>query len=218
MTSIARNPETKNDLIDWWDDEALDDTVDVAVGPGEVVLFVCDGEVVAQLAPGRHRITVESHPALEDWLAGDEEAMGVAFVTVGRSVEVDVAIGYTWGERDQAFVSTTARLKVTDGARAIGLLEHLDDEESLEDWLGDEVATHLADAILEVKVDSIIAIQSQAHDDDLVEATLARANDVLGAFGVKVEQLASPFQHQLDPDTEKRIKADLTKKALSKLR
>jgi hypothetical protein len=217
VTSISRNVETKDDLIDWWDDQELDDTVDVSVNPGEVVLFVREGEVVAQLAPGRHRITAESHPDLEDWLDGDDDEMAIAFMTVGRSIEVEASIGYTWGEKDEAFVTGTAKLIVTDGSRAIGLLEHLDDEESLEDWLGDEVATHIADAILEIKVESIVDITSQAHDEDIGIAALAKVNDVLKNYGVKVESISELLKHQLDPETEERIKADFKKKAYAKL-
>jgi hypothetical protein len=208
VTSIARNLETQGDLIDWWDEEELDDTVDVSVGAGEVVLFVR----LVELKPGRHRLTAESHPVLADWLRNDDEDVAIAFMSVGQRVEVDVAIGYTWDERDEAFVATTGTIVVKDGALAFGLLEHLDDEESLEDWIGDEIATHLADAIGALDVPDILHVTSQARDADVIEDAMKRANEVLGTYGVKVEKL-DELTHQLDPETEKRIKAELVKKA-----
>ncbi len=212
MTSIARSTETQGDLIDWWNDAPLKGDVDVTLRPAEVAVFVREGEVLLELPPGRHRLTAQSHPVLAGWLSGKDHDLGIAFLTIGLRTEVDVGIGYTWGEQVEAFVATTATITVQDGSKAIGLLEHLDDEESLEDWLGDEIATQLADAIGELDVPDILHVTSQAHDADLVEAALAKANDVLGAYGVRVEALGD-LTHHLDPDTEKRIKAELLKKA-----
>jgi len=212
VTSIARDSETQDDLIDWWDDEELDDSVEVTVGAAEAVLFVREGEVLLELPPGRHRLTAESHPALADWLGNDDEEVAIAFLTVGRRIELDVAIGYTWGEKDEAFVSTTGAIVVKNATLALGLLEHLDDEESLEGWIADEIATHLADAIGALDIPDILHVTSQAYDMDLIETALANANGVLSEYGVSVESLGE-LTHQLDPETEKRIKAELVKQA-----
>ena len=217
MTSIARNSESQDDLIDWWDEEELDDAVEVTVGMTEVVLFVKEGAVLLELPPGRHRLTAESHPVLEEWLDNDDEDVAIAFVTVGRRIELEVAIGYTWGEKDEAFVSTTGAIVVKNGTLALGLLEHLDDEESLEGWIADEIATHLADAIGALDIPDILHVTSQAYDADLVESALANANGVLAPYGVSVESLGE-LTHQLDPETEKRIKAELVKKEKARLR
>jgi hypothetical protein len=212
VTTIRRNPESALDLIDWWEEEDLEDDVEVMLGPAEVALFVRNDEVLLQLPAGRHALTAEAYPVLEEWLAGDDEDVAIAFINATFYADVEVSSDYTWGEEDEANVKTTATVHVTDPVKVLDVLQHLGDDESLEDWLGDEIATHLVAAILALDVPDVLHVTSQAHDMDLQETAKVDSNEVLGAYGIQVDRIED-LVHELDPATLKRIKAALLRNA-----
>ncbi len=210
MTVIARSAESEGDLIDWWEEEELDGDVQVFCAPNEEVIFLSGEDVLLSLPPGRHAITAETHEALEDWLDGDDESIAVAFLTT-TPVKVEVAGSFTRGE-DEAFFTAHATLRITDASDAIALLEQLGEDESLEDWLGDEIALHVTAAIDERTKEQLLELTSGAFNEEISEAALPMSNEALEDYSITVSAIAD-LEYQLEEESQKRIFAQLDQQA-----
>src|SRR5437016_5033985 len=76
---LARDPESRGDLIAWWEGETIESDAQAICEPDEMIVFLDDDEVVATLGPGRHSLA-SGPPALAPHLVGGDE-IAVAFVT-----------------------------------------------------------------------------------------------------------------------------------------
>jgi hypothetical protein len=202
MTAIARNADSKGDLIAWWDDAPLEGAVQVTCANDEVVVFVVNGKAVLQLQPGRHALTPRAQPALAAWLTGKDDTVAVAFLTT-TSVDVEVLGGHAWGEDEAAFGAVGA-VRVIDGKAVIGMLDQLGEDEALEDWLGDEVGIHVSDAIT-AKAAGIVDVTSGAMNGELLKAAVPLANELLHRLGFELVSLRE-LEFELEPQTAKRLK------------
>jgi hypothetical protein len=72
-------------------------------------------------------------------------------------------------------------VRVVDAAAMMPLLEQLDDDESLEGWLGDELLVHVAAAVTEGGL--------QLDDPSLPEQAAARAREALTEYGIEVQRI-----------------------------
>jgi hypothetical protein len=171
-TSLARDDEAQGDLISWWEGEEPESQVQVTCAMNEVVLFIGeDYEVLQTFGPGMHAVEFP-------------EGASVAFVTVTATrIEDDAVVE----DLDDAEVTLTAMVRITDAAKMIALLEKLDDEESLEGWLGDELILHAVAAAEEAGLDA----DAMEGNADLLEQTAQRAREVLADYGIEVQRVDS---------------------------
>jgi hypothetical protein len=203
MRFIARDADSEGDLIAWYEGDAQGASpAQLTCALDEVAVIVVDGEASRELPPGRHPLTAEDYEELTGWLEGDDESVDFAFLTTSP-VTLELAGDYARGE-DEASFTARAVVQVTSGTEAIGLLENLADDESLEDWLADEVAVHLVAALDEHPEADLLELSSGALNEELEASTLERANEALTAFGISVKSVAFG-ELVLEPETLHRV-------------
>lgn len=221
MTVIARSSEAVGDLIDWWEEEDLEGDVTILCAPNEVALIISNDEVLLEVPAGRHLLTADAYEDLEDWLDGEDEDVTIAFITT-TPVSVDVQGSYTIPDGDdetEVTFTAKARLHVTEASEAIGLLEKLGDDESFEDWLGDEIALHVNSAIEELPVPEALRttpemeaesrqfipleVTTGRKNDEVAALAMEKAAEVLEAHGIELDGLGD-FTWELDEATAQR--------------
>jgi hypothetical protein len=189
MTTIARDEASAGDLIAWFaSDEALEGPVTLTVGPEEAAVLVVEGEALRALPPGRHALSADD-AALADWLDGEVDAVQVAFLTTTAVTIEAVGEFERPGEDDtidRGTITGSAELQVTSAEQVIALLDELDDEESLEDWLADELAVHLKASVDERGNMGLLELTSGAFCEEMQDSALAGARAVLGPYGITV--------------------------------
>jgi hypothetical protein len=171
-TFLTRDEEAKGDLISWWEGEDPDSDSQVSCDMNEVVLFIGeDNEVLQTFGPGRHAVEFP-------------DGASVAFVTTSPTrIEDDAVVE----DLDDAEVTLTATVRISDAAKMIPLLEKLGDEESLEGWLGDELILHAVAAADEAGLDT----DAMTGNADLCQQTAQRAREVLAEYGIEVPSVES---------------------------
>ena len=187
---VARDSQSQGDLISWWEGDDLDVETEVSCAMDEVVLFIEGDEVVSTLGPGRHSLAIPPGP-LERFVIGTDE-LGIAFVTT-TVIRLDGAgvleeLDNEGAEDVEPTVSFVAAVRVIDPARIVPLLEKLSDEESLEDWLIDELVLHAQTAASESNR-SLDELTSGTYSAQLGEKTTQNANEVLGEYGIEVQRV-----------------------------
>jgi hypothetical protein len=140
MTLIRRAEDDLGELFAWWDGGELTADSQFLCGPDEVA-FVLDERtevLAASLGPGRHGLPA----ALGRYVDGAEVL--VIFVTTSP-VKIE-AEGVLDDHPDQPWVEVSAAFTAGDPQRALELLPRLDDDESPEDFLADELMLAVAEA------------------------------------------------------------------------
>lgn len=177
MAFIERDDGDRGELFAWWGGSQLDAETQFTCAVNEIIL-VLDAEsedLVATLGPGRHPLP----PALSRHAKGDEVL--VIFVT---TTPLRIEAGGALDElTDQPWVELNARVTVRDAAKAIELLPLLDDDESPEDWLAEELILAVGRAA-EEKGGDLEALQ--AATGTLAAAAGRYANEVLAELGLEV--------------------------------
>lgn len=169
---LARKTEDEGALISWWEGDDPDDESQVVCAMNETVLVIGEDDAVVQtLGPGRHAVAVP-------------EGAAVAFVT---TTPTRIEAEGTMEDLDDADMTLDARVRVTDAARMIPLLDKLGDEESLEGWLGDELMLHAVAAAAEAGLDTA----AMSNNPTLCDLTVARAREVLAPYGIEVQRIDS---------------------------
>jgi hypothetical protein len=220
MTTIQRDAESRGDLIAWWEQEELEDSVELVCGKHEAAVFLSEDEVLFTLGPGRYPITADDYEELSDWLDGDDDTVEVAFITTTPKA-VD-STGEFARQGEKATFTASSQVRITDATAAIDVLENLADDESLEDWLGDELAEHLADAMSETPVlpDSnypeIVDISLGAFNFDVEAEAKRRAAEVLTDYGIEVVSVPT-IEYTLSPELQARLEAEAVAGAKAQL-
>ncbi len=177
MPFIARADEDRGDLFAWWDGSELDAETQFACNADEVVL-VLDAQsedVVATLGPGRHSLPV----TLGRYLSGGKVL--VIFVTTAPvTIEAE---GVLDAHDDQPWVELAGVVTVRDPVKALELLPHLDDDETPEDWVAEELVLYTGRAVEEDGGD-LEALSAKTAM--LSERAQAFANEDFAGFGLSV--------------------------------
>ncbi len=232
MTTIARDAESRGDLIAWFEsDDAPESPVTLTCGPDEAAVLVVDGEALRTLGPGRHALSSDDE-ALAEWIDGEVDAVQVAFLTT-TPVTIEASADFERpGEGntiDRGTITGSAELKVTSPELAIGLLDSLGDDESLEDWLADELAVHLKAAVDGQKTfdepsafdgqpsPALLQLTSGAFTEDLQDAALASAREVLEPYGFTVVSV-TVAETVGEEETVQRISKRLTEANYARIR
>ena len=191
MAFIQREDGDRGDVFAWWDGSELDAETQFSCDVNEVIL-VLDAEsedLVATLGPGRHALP----PALKR-LAGQGEVL-VIFVTTGpMGIEAGGALDDL---ADEPWVEIKARVTVRDAAKAIELLPLLDDDESPEDWLAEELILAVSHAAEAVGGDFQAL---QAARGSIAAAATGFANSVMTDLGFEVSTPELEFSQSDDDE------------------
>ena len=169
MDQLIRR-EAADDLVAFWEGDAPSEGDQVSVDIGDRLLIFDDQGLVAALDAGRHMLSAQAQPALARVLAGDD-GVYVAFVrqqryelaNEGELAEEDLETGYF----------LRAVVQVRDAAKMVKLIAAVDAaEQTVEEWLADEIALDAAAAASDAGVD--------------LSAAIARANEALAEHGIEV--------------------------------
>jgi membrane protease subunit (stomatin/prohibitin family) len=187
--TLSRDDDDQDALISWWSGDDLEPGSTLTCGPNESALFFNGDELVGVFGPGRAMLSPESQPKLAPLFEDAEEA-AIAFVTTSPTpLDIEAELDQV---RDSATaliitpeVTLSAKVRITDPNKLPDLLGELGDDESLEDWLGDELLTHLSEAIA-AKPMPFLDLSSGAYAMDFQEATKNAANQTLAQYGVEV--------------------------------
>ncbi len=202
---VARDDDEREALIGWWQEgESLGPETTVTCGADEVVLFVDGDEIVAELGPGRHRLTKETQPALSSYLVEGAPEIDVAFVKTGNvTLAVHGVVGEFKDEETEIeyeiSITSSFRAKVSDPALALALFDELDDDVTVEDFLIDTFLDAAADALGELEPTLAAFRASGGKLAGFGEATLSRVREELDDSGVEIE-LAEDLVAALDDD------------------
>jgi len=184
MDQLIRR-EAAEDLVAFWEGDAPSEGDQVSVDIGDRLLIFDDEGLLAALDAGRHMLSARAQPALARVLAGDD-GVHVAFVRQQRYELVND------GELDEEDLETgyslRAVVQVRDAAKVAKLIAAVDAaEQTVEEWLADEIALDAAAAAGDAGVD--------------LDAAIARANEALAEHGVEVLSIDElTFGDVDDPD------------------
>jgi hypothetical protein len=89
---------------------------------------------------------------------------------------------------DNVIVTIMAEVRIADAAKMMPLLDNLDDEESLEGWLGDELLLHAAAVAAEAMEN---AKDIDPTGEAMLDQTADRARTVLTEYGIEVPRVDS---------------------------
>lgn len=191
-TFIARDEDDSDTLIGWWrDGDALGAEAQLSCAMDEVALVFGDGELLAQVGPGRHALTAASHPELADYLEDDGPEAEVAFVKTRALLSFVGALGAAEDAEQQVTFESEVRgsfvAVVKDAALVLELNDELDEDTSVEDFLIEQVFEAASEAF-EDDTPSLSALaQSGGSVPGWAEATQAAVNEVLAERGLAVE-------------------------------
>jgi hypothetical protein len=220
MTTIARDEAAAGDLLAWFEsDEPLEAPVMLTCGPDEAAVLVVDGEPLRTLPPGRHALSADDD-ALADWLDGEVDAVQVAFLTTTPVTIEAVGEFERPGAQDtidRGTITGSAELQVTAPELVMALLDSLDDEESLEDWLSDELAVHLKASVDERESQELLELTSGAFFEELQDSALASARAVLEPYGISVVSV-TVAETAADEETYHRVAKRLQEETSARLR
>ncbi len=189
MSFIARADEDKGDLFAWWDGSELTADTQFQCNMNEAILVLdANGEeTVATLGPGRHALPAE----LKRFVDGGEVI--VIFITTS-ALQLE-AEGVLEEHEDQPWVEIAATFTVRDAAKALELLPHLDDDETPEDWLSEELVIGAARVAAEHGGDLAALRAASSSFKGQLEAL---ANEDLAAFGLSARVTSVEFSESED--------------------
>ncbi len=175
---LAREAEEEGEkfILDWWEGDDIEAGDQVNCAMNEVAVLVDEeNEVLTTFAAG-----IAVIPEF------DAEEVSLAFV---RLTFARIVSEGTLEDFDDAPVTVLSMVRVIDPVKMIPLLDKLDEEESLEDWLGDELLIHAAAAIEESGLEDVDEINRDTTNQPLLKDTGSRANAALDEYGVFVDRV-----------------------------
>jgi len=198
---IERDPEFEGDILGWWDGVLDRDGEDELVcAPGELAVVLDGDAVLATFGPGRHQLTAQSAPALAKYLKA-MDPVDIAFVTERTTIDFEAPMGAYEDpdqKRYQPSVSSSFAVVVKDPALVVGLRDELEEDQSVEDFLIDEVVDAASEAL--AALDPPLATLAKSGElPGWLEATQRLVNEVVGELGMSVEVLG-PLQVRLDDE------------------
>lgn len=189
MAFIRRDDADRGEVFAWWEGTRLAADSQFSCEPNEAIL-VLDAdreELVATLGPGRHALT----PELQRYVGGDEVL--VIFVTTSpMKIEAGGALDDV---EEQPWVELHARVTVRDPVKAIEMLPLLDDDETPEDWIAEELILAVGRAADE-HGGNLAALQ--ADTEKVAQAATGYANEVCAELGLEVADPEMAFSDTED--------------------
>ena len=185
---IRRGDDDADALVAFWEGDAPSEGDQASVDMGDRLVVFNENGVLAALDAGRHMLSAQAQPALAPVLSGADGCY-VAFVSQKRyTLETD---GELEEEELETGYSLRAVVQVRDATKMAALIAKIDEaEQSVEEWLADEIAIDAASAA----TDAGVALEDVAGSLDSVrDAAVAAANEVLAEHGIEVlsiDQLA----------------------------
>jgi hypothetical protein len=174
----AEEEEGEKYIIDWWEGDDIEAGDQITCAMNEVAVLVDEENEVLTTFPAGIAVIPEF----------DAEDVSLAFV---RLTFARIVSEGTLEDFEDAPVTVLSMVRVTDAAKIMPLLDKLDEDETLEDWLGDELLIHAAAAIEESGLEDVDAINSDTTNQPLLTDTCARANAVLEEYGVLVDTVSA---------------------------
>lgn len=193
---IERDAEFGGDILGWWDG-VLDEDDELVCGPGELAVVLDGDAVLATFGPGRHKPA--ANPGLAEYVEA-QDAVDVAFVTQRTTVDLEGSLGDFEDpaqKRYQPSVSSGLEVQVTDAALVVALRDELDEDQSVEDFLIDEVLDAASEALEELNPRLAALVAEGGAVPGWLEATQRRVNEVVRELGLAVE-VYGPLLVQLD--------------------
>ena len=208
---IERDGEERDALIGWWHEgDHLEPDATVICAADEVVLFVDGDEIVAELGPGRHRLTADTQPSLAKYLREGPPDIDVGFVkTRSVTLAVDGLIGECTDEEtaieSELSLTSSFRVKVTNPALAVALNDELEEDVSVEEFLIDTFLGAATDALESLEPTVKALRESGGKIPGWGEATLARIQEELDGSGIEIElaeDLVAGLEEEEDEDDD----------------
>lgn len=166
---IQRDADFADDLVAFWDGDAPSEGDQASVEPGDRLLIIDDEGLVAAFDAGRHAL--KSYGEVDVVFVSQKRH---SLENDGELVEEELETGYV----------LRATVQVRDAAKMVELIAMvIEQEQTVEDWLADEIAIDAATAADDVGVD---LADLEAERASVMPKAIARANEVLADHGIEL--------------------------------
>ena len=216
---IAVPDDHKGQVVYKWPDTSIRRYTRAIVNADEVALFVNTGQVVQTLGPGRHQIDADEIPGL---------GILIDAATAGRAYRAELYFvgsreytGFNFGGRvddvqdPQTGLIVTLRvfgdyaLRVIDPITLItNLVSTVDvtDNSKISNWVSDQLLKVMrTDVTTQIVRNGWPILGLSAYTQDIEQASVARTNEALVAYGVAITRMGN-FDINLTPEDQAQLK------------